>query len=197
MGKARGAAPRGREGWPRARARRDRGRLGRPPSATCRRDRARPRGERAGKRPRWAGRRGAGWSLQQARALPDRDQSAPSALGAGPGLRRAPRADASCRSSAGARPPPDGPSPRPPAPSPPLRCTAPAALLGLQKTWAPPSNHSPSQSLASAGSPRAAPTEPGLRLMDSTYLPRRRSEQGGEISAATAGVRRAPRSARL
>lgn len=51
----------------------------------------------------------------------------------------------------------DGPGPPPPAPSPPLRCAAPAALHGLQKTWAPPSNHSPSQGLVSAGSPRAAP----------------------------------------
>lgn len=72
--------------------------LGRPPSATSRRDRARPRSESAAKVPRRAGRRGAGWWLQQAGARWDRGQSAPSAQCAGSGLGRTPRAGVFSRS---------------------------------------------------------------------------------------------------
>lgn len=101
MGKARGAAPKGREGWPGARAQRGRGGLGRPPSATCRHDRVRLRGEQAAKGPGRAGRRGAEWQLQHVGARRDRGQSAPSARGAGPGLRRALRSGVFPRSPAG------------------------------------------------------------------------------------------------
>lgn len=206
MGKARGAAPRGRAGWPgaRARARRGPGGLGRRPSATCRRDPARPRGERAAgtRRAGWRGAgvaAAAGWGLAR-----DRGPSAPSAQSAGRRLGRAPRAGAGPRGGAGGRAAPGRPQPPATRARPrPRRCAARAALRGLPQTWAPPpptpppTDRSPGRSFPSAGQPRAAPPGPRLRL-GGRHLPpeapggRGRRALGGSRWSARGAEERAP-----
>lgn len=147
MRKARGAARRGRAGWPGARARRGRGGLGRPPSATCRRDPARPRGERAAREP--GGQEGTepGSRLQQAGARRDHGPSAPSAQGArrGSGVRRArvPLPEA----------PPGGTAPRRPK----LAATRAIPAQALRRSSCPPR---PSKNLGAALQPQPQPELP-------------------------------------
>lgn len=123
-------------------------RLGQTPSATCRCDRERPQGERAGGQ---AGiepgsRPGAGWGWP-ALLLPERTKCFGLWLGC-----------ASCCARAAVSvhrpgwPPPDRPSPGAPPPTRSRQTVrAEAVPRGLPKTWAPPSDRSPSQSYLAWG----------------------------------------------
>lgn len=155
MGKARGAAPKGREGWPGARAQRGRaglaGRRARPAGVTgcdCGASRLqRDRRGREGAEPS-----GNSSMLGLAGPRPKRAKCA----GRGAGARAcAARGCLSPKPRRG-RPPPDGPGPRPPAPSPARRCAAPAALRALRKLGIRP----PTAAQARAWRARGCPGRP-------------------------------------
>lgn len=184
-------------GWPGARARRGPGGLGRRPSATCRRDPARPRGERAA-RTRRAGRRGAGVAAPAGPGLArtaGRARQVRRALGGGSALRRAARGCGSPRRRR-APPPPDGPSPSPPAQSPPRRCAAPRPSPNLGAALRP----QPGPELPERGAvPGRPPPRPGPRLgRAGRHLPREapggrgRRALGGSFWSARGAEERAP-----
>lgn len=137
------------------------GGLGRPPSATCRRDPARPRGERAARDP--GGQEGAepGSRPRQVGARRDRGQSAPSAqrAGQGWGVRRA----GASRQSIPGKAAPDGPGPPPPRPSAAPLAPLPPPSQAFNKLGRRP----PTAAQARASQARAGPgppTVPRLRL---------------------------------
>lgn len=190
----------GRAGWPGARARRGRGGLGRPPSATCRRDRARPRGERATKDP--SGQEGAepGSRPGAGRGSPGPRPERAKCAGRGAGARAcAPRrapVPTLPRTAWDGRPQTArarGHPHHPRAGSTPLQLPSEA----FKKTWAPPSDRSPSRSFPSAGQPRATPTRPRLGIRG-WHLPPRgaggsgRRALGGSRSSARGTEERAP-----